>query len=150
MEGSNYWDNPYRVIYAEIPLVAGTTEYKLSNILDEITQREVYGIRIRLPNANAYTKKGAPLVTDAIFYASHLILVDSEEKNKIEQPLSSIAERTGGDNNFLRLNKRMQIDFTSGRSFIKYSGTSGALATAVAAGQAFEIEIMFSDPTCKI
>lgn len=148
MEGNNYWAKPWRSFYQEMTLVAAATQtdYPIVGLPTDFTDNcEIIGIRVREPHASGYTKAGKKILTASILMAAHLVIVDDSEKPVVTTPLYSAVNRTGGDNNFLRLSPGIKYDFNSGRSLIKLTCPAGTITTAVTNTEAIELEFLCVD-----
>lgn len=148
MKYPDYWSEDFELEVVEIKLESGQKSYPLNNISGELASGAIIkGIGVRVPNANAYTQDGNPLIDDTIFHALHFKLNDGKGGEVMHFPASLAAFRSGGDNNFLRISDRQNIDFDNRKSEIVYSGTDGNLTTAVGAGRAIEFFIFYK-PVC--
>lgn len=147
----NYWDRPFKNFrYAravESSAANSNQEYPFKEIDDDFSGgAKLIGVSVRIPATNARTKDKNLLVTANVFNGSVLVLKSTEEKRRIELPFSTIAERSGGDNFFMRLPEYMKpTDLNTSKSFILNEASTAHTDAAATALEYYEVVFWYLD-----
>ena len=135
MRTNDYWDQPTRAVTLTITMEAGKSSYDLPD--KQLLQNNArwVGLIHREPGGSRKTKKGADLVNQNAFRASHLSLRDTTTDEYLREiPLELMLPKTG-DNWFFRLPDK---PFDIANSKISISDTS-----LIVEGEAYELTILY-------
>lgn len=141
----NYWDQPYKTLIVPISVLSMTANKTQKYVLENIDadfkadDLELVGVSHRVPNANAITLDGKELVGSDIFHAAFLHLRDRKDRPILDLPLSTIAERSGGDNYFLQLPRGVLFDLENKKSFLTNKASDANTNAAATNSEQFEL-----------
>jgi hypothetical protein len=145
-----YWEQKFRTEIIPILLSGTTRTYDLQNATSRLENAsKIVGVSHRQPADGAYTQDANNtnrlLIDATIFNAARLVIKNIDGAEELIVPFSTIGERSGGDNFFLRLPENFEADFRYGKSKVTLHCTDGIITTASNANQCIELVIWYID-----
>lgn len=145
----NFWNNPYKKKVVCFDLQSTTVNsnqrYYFDNQHNDFKDPnlKLVGFSVRVPGANKYTTKGKELMGADVHGGTFLNLLDQNEKPIMLFGFDELEWRTGGDNNFIRVNENHRIDLEHKKSFISVHATTALINAAAANNEQIEVHIWY-------